>query len=130
MADYLVSIARELTALGFDEVVFQNFDFPTSTNVHYTRDIPGAEATLTCAETVARRLATYGVKVSFQSADPAIEALSARAFLPAETGMEAVELAKARDEFLNGDDGKMVFLTDSRDTRFQPYGKLAPLVLN
>lgn len=127
VADYLVSIARELSSLGFDEVVFQNFDFPQSVNIHYPREIPGAQAALTCAETVARRLATYGVKVSFQSEDPAIEALSHRAFLPAETGMEAVEMARARSEFLSGDDGKLVFLTGSRDTRFQPYGKLAPL---
>ncbi len=127
VADYLVSIARELTALGFHEVVFQNFHFPVSVNIHYNRDVSGAEAALSCAETVARRLQTYGIAASFQSDDIAIEALSARAFLEAETGMEAVEKAKARTAFLDGDDGKLVFLTDSRDTRFQPYGKLAPL---
>jgi len=129
VADYLVSTARELKALGFDEVVFQNFHFPVSVNIHYTRDQSGDEAARACAETVARRLETYGITASFQSTDPAIEALSARAFLPAETGVEAVEMAKERTALLDGDDGRLVFLTDSRDTRFQPYGKLSPLEL-
>lgn len=127
VADYLVSTARELKQLGFDEVVFENFSFPASPNIWYDRQVSGTDATLTAAQTVAQRLASYNIPVSFQSTDPAVEALSARVYLEAENGSGVIAEAKAREAYLAGDDSRLVFLTASRDTRFQPYSTLSPL---
>lgn len=124
--NYLISIARELSQLGFDEIVFDDFSFPSSTNIRYNRDTSGAEATLQAAQTIAEQLALYEIPVSFISSDKDITALSARAFIPAETGDLVSQLARDYSALLPGSDARLVFLTASRDTRFETYSVLSP----
>lgn len=125
---YLISLAQELYAMGFDEIVFDGFSFPQSTNIVYRRDITGAEATYQAAVTIAEQLALYEIPVSFISTDEDILALSARAFIPAETGDLVSELARTYSAIIQGSDAQLVFLTASRDTRFETYSVLSPFV--
>ena len=123
---YLIAIARELSQLGFDEIVFDDFSFPVSGNIRYHRDTSGAEAALQAAKTIAEQLSLYDITFSFVSTDPEITALSARAFLPAETGDLVSETAREYSSLLPGSDARLVFLTASRDTRFETYSVLSP----
>ena len=123
---YLIAIARELSQLGFDEIVFDDSSFPASGNIRYHRDTSGAEAARQAAKTIAEQLSLYDITFSFVSTDPEIIALSARAFLPAETGDLVSETAREYSSLLPGNDARLVFLTASRDTRFETYSVLSP----
>lgn len=125
--DYLVATARELHALGFDEIVFEEFQFPTSENIVYNREISGDEAALALAKSIKERLALYNIPVSFMSQDAEIAKLSQRVYLTPESGASVKAEAEKYAEYLQQDNGKLVFLTGSRDTRFFDYSVLSPL---
>lgn len=127
--NYLISIARELYAIGFDEIVFDEFTFPQSTYIVYNRDITGEEAAYQAASTIKEQLALYEIPVSFISTDEDIVALSARAFIPAETGELVSQLARQYSAIIAGSDAQLVFLTASRDTRFETYSVLSPFTI-
>ena len=124
--DYLISTARELVSLGFDEVVFDNFQFPKSDYIHYTGEVSGLDAAYAAAQNVRQRLATFNIPVSFISDDIRITTLSHRAYIAAQTGNQVLDTVKTFADFLGGDDARLVFLTASHDTRFNPYSILAP----
>lgn len=124
--NYLIDLARELYAIGFDEIVFDGFSFPQSSNIVYNRDITGEEAAYQAAAAIAEQMALYEIPVSFVSTDADITALSARAFIPAETGDLVSELAREYSAIIQGSDAQLVFLTASRDTRFETYSVLSP----
>lgn len=125
--DYLVSTARELYALGFDEIVFEDFNFPASQNVVYNREISGNDATLALAKSLKERLSLYNIPVSFMSEQQEIATLSQRVYIVPESGASVSAEAQKYGEFLQQDDGKLVFITASKDTRFYDYSVLAPL---
>jgi hypothetical protein len=125
--EYLVATARELYALGADEIVFDGFSFPKSENIIYKRDISGEEAVKNAAEEIAERLSLWGIPVSFISDDSQVTALSYRVFESGKAGADVVDTAEELAELVGEEKGKLVFLTASRDTRFEGYSILAPL---
>ncbi len=125
---YLIEQARELFSLGFDEIVFDDFGFPNSVNIVYESSIAGSDAVLAAAQTVSQQLEAYNIPVSFVSSDSEVTKLSARAFIPAETGDLVSQTAKDYSLLLPGSNARLVFLTPSRDTRFENYSVLSPFV--
>lgn len=126
--DYLVSIAEELASLGFDEVIFDNFHVPDSQNIKYSRDISREEATLLSAEAVKSKLSETPIRVSFTSLIPGVYASSDRVYISTEDGAAVTGLVESVSEHVSDPATQIVFLTPSRDTRFDGYGILRPLI--
>ena len=124
--NYLSSIASELSELGFDEVAFSHFYIPDNENIVYDyggsteSDILKAAAENLLTPFLGKRLV-----VSFCSDDSAFPVPSAtsRLFL---TGVEATAVANIESQAVSLTDPavQLVFVTDSRDTRYDSYSVL------
>ena len=126
--EYLVSIAQELAAMGFDEIVFDEFWIPDSTNIVYNSELTREEAAAEAAKTIRSLLTTDPIRVSFNSSNPKVAEVSDRVYLVTEDGSAVAGLVEEVQEPLEDPAAQIVFLTASRDTRFNGYGLLRPLI--
>ena len=126
--NYLVSIASELASLGFHEVVFDDFRVPDSPNIIYTGDTPREEAAAVSAEAIRKKLSDVPIRVSFNSADPKVAEHSDRVYLVTQDGSAVSDLVSSILDSIRDPAAQIVFLTPSRDTRFDGYGILRPLI--
>ena len=121
---HLVQIATELRALGFDEVVFDQFLFPDSKGYRFSGD--KQEALNTAAATLAENCVTQYFAVSFVStSELAVPAERSRLYLKdVEAGRVDNEAAAVAvlDPAIH-----LVFLTEYHDTRYDAYGVLRPI---
>lgn len=122
--DFLYNTALELSALGFDEICFDRFDFPYSPNIVYKGD--GQQAAIDAAKVLSERLVAKGIAVSFGSKDAELLSLSAHEFVAADGGTLVADIAREYVPNLRSGDAGLVFLTSSKDTRFSAYGVLTP----
>lgn len=122
---YLQDILRELEGLGFDEVVFSDFTFPTSENISYDGD--RVAAVLDAAQRL-RSNAGGEAPLSLATTDPALAAYADRVYLTGSDGSQVQALAQTFADVYDSLEEHIVFLTDSRDTRFADYGLLRPAV--
>lgn len=124
---YLASIAIELNALGVDEIAFSSFLYPESPNIVYG-ELDEAARSLSL-HTAASALINLGAQHEFAVSffDPVETGPSASAdghiILSGYEGSAVLEVVE-RFSTLIDDTSSLIFLTDSRDTRFQPYGIL------
>lgn len=126
---FLVSIATELAEMGFDEIVFEGFRMPDSKNIVYdagewTREEAVAEA----AAMLRTALKDLPVRVSFGSENPLVAAHTDRVYLTTDNGSKVAEMVAEVEPYLEYPDSQIVFQTASRDTRFDGYGILRPLL--
>ena len=126
--EYLVSIAQELAFMGFDEVVFDEFWIPDSTNIIYRGETSREEAAGEAAKNIRSLLATDPIRISFNSSDPKVAAVSDRVYLKTDDGSAVTALVEGIKETLENPTAQVVFQTASRDTRFNGYGLLRPLI--
>ena len=126
--DYLVSIAIELSSMGFDEIVFDGFYVPDSKYIKYNRDITREEASIQSAEAIRSKLSDTPIRVSFTSQYPGVYTHSDRIYLATDDGAAVASLVESVSETVTDPSTEVVFLTPSRDTRFDSYGILRPLV--
>lgn len=124
--DYLVAIASELAQMGFDEVVFDQFVMPASTNIVYDGD--RSEAVATAAQTIKAQLAEEDIRVSFGSSAANVAASADRVYLATDSGAAVEGLVEPLRASLSDAAAQIVFLTASRDTRFDGYSLLRPLI--
>lgn len=129
--DQLVAICKELRHLGFSEVVFTDFAFPESGNIVYSSEYSHSELTVQTAEAVLSALSSSGLTLSFlsdttESVFPAAS-LADRVYLSLDDGSAVSSAASLYQDVLEAPDLQLVFLTDSRDTRFEDYGVLRPV---
>lgn len=127
--DYLISLATELSGMGFDEIVFDGFRIPDSENIvydsgQYTREQAAAEAAMVLREA----LDPLPIRISFGSESPLVAEYTDRVYLTTENGAEAPEMVAAVADHLEDPKSQIVFQTASRDTRFDGYGILRPLI--
>ena len=123
--DYLRQIAAELRLLGFDEVLFDDFRFPDTTNIYCPYD--RAETIAATAASLVKICATDTFSVSFGSKEatfPLPEGRS-RLYLSNASAAEAANLAGQTG--LEDAPIRVVFLTDLLDTRFDSYSVLRPI---
>lgn len=122
---YVIQIVNELKSLGFDEVVFTDFCFPDTKNIAYTGD--RSAAINKAAEDIATICSSSSFCVSFISSDPAFKLPEYRCRLY-RSGVSAANAASsAQSSGVEDTAVKVVFLTETNDTRFDEYGALRPL---
>ena len=124
---YLTSIILELRGLGFNEVVLDKFWVPTGTRVNYSGDPVAdvAEAANKLLSTVTTNSFTLSFTVS--SPDFALPEGRCRMYL---TGIPArdVEIT-ASQATITDKEIRMVFISDSNDTRYDTYSVLRTIDL-
>lgn len=121
---YLVQIINELKSKGFCEVVFSDFRIPDTNNILFSGD--RAEAIASAANTIVTACATDAFCVSF-AADTAFTLPEGRTRLYLE-GVNAADCAATAEQAgLAETVERLVFLTASRDTRFESYGVIRPI---
>ena len=121
---YLASIAAELRALGFHEVVFMDFRFPDTSSIVFRGD--KLQSLATAAQVLMDTCSTKSFAVSFQTSE---------GFAPPEgrgrvyvTGADALGAQTiAENSGVADPTVDLVFLTDLYDTRFDEYSVLRPL---
>lgn len=124
---YLRSLTLELAALGIDEIAYSDFTMPVSDHIAYSE--PDAEARTQTLATVASRLVDLGAENGFSVSfcDPTEDCPTPSAdghiLLSGQDGPAAASAEETYQKWIR-DAQSLIFLTDSRDTRFQPYGIL------
>jgi hypothetical protein len=122
---YLVQIVNELKALGFDEVVFDQFQFPDTDDLKFSGD--RTEALNTAAKTLLSTCATDSFALSFvmRAEGFSLPQGRSRLYITDATAAEAAGIAEkvaVADPAIN-----LVFLTPYHDTRFNEYSVLRPI---
>lgn len=125
---YLVSIAIELSRRGFDEVLFDGFYFPSDDRIAWKSDITREDAVLDAALNISDNLYGYDIGVSFGSESEAIAKYATRMYVTTEDPTRVSELRETLGETLSDLSAQLVFLTASRDTRFEECSVLRPLI--
>lgn len=123
---FLIQIIAELKALGFREVILDDFRFPNTSMIKYDPD-DQPEALNNAAATLVKACATDTFAVSFacRNTDLVIPEGRTRLYL---TGVLAADAATMADKTSFADKATHVgFLTDLHDTRFDTYCVLRPL---
>lgn len=129
--DYLISLAYELSALGFDEILFDGFRIPDSENIVYdSGDLTREEAAAEAARILREALDPLSIRISFGSDSALVAEYTDRVYLTTDNGAAAAEMVAAVSEHLTDPHSQIVFQTASRDTRFDGYGILRPLIEN
>lgn len=127
---FLASIALEAQDMGFDEVVFDNFYFPESDAIRFSSDLgmTREEAVRSAAEGIAAALEGSGIRVGFASDDAGVASYAERVFLREADATALETVAAGFADVLEDAASQLVFLTESRDTRYEAYSVLRPLV--
>ena len=126
--NYLVSIAEELAYMGFDEIVFDDFRIPDSKNIVYRSELSRDEAAGEAAKAIREKLSHLPIRICFSSANPLVAAHSDRVYLVTEDGSAVADLVKSMKSCVEDPATEITFLTASRDTRFDGYGILRPMI--
>ncbi len=118
---YIVDFILSLSSMGFQEVILNNFYFPESLNIDYSSELSRAELLIQAYENIEETVGlrcTLGLLVT----DP-------------DSGHQAYDYAEHLYVYFDGGsqlenymydnpDHYIVFITESRDTRFDNYGKV------
>ena len=121
---YLVQIASELKSLGFDEVVFDYFDFPDTKYMRFDGD--KEEALAAAAQTLVTSCGSDSFAVSFvQKPGFALPQGRTRLYITDAVAADAAMLAQQTG--LEDPSTRVVFLTQFHDTRFDAFSVLRPL---
>lgn len=122
---YLMNIAKELQALGFDEVVFDDYYFPDAEEIVFTAD--KQQALENTAQTLVTGCSSNAFAVSFVS-DGSWTAPTGRSRIFRDDVNNPVELLTAMDGLtMEQPEINLVFITSNMDERFDEYGVLRPL---
>ena len=127
---YLEQICKELSSLGFHEVVFNDFMFPTSGAIVYTGSLTRAELIASAAKEIENAFRGSNLIISFCTTDTAfpVDADAGRIYVPNASGANVDKLIGSMTGTVADPQTQVVFLSNSRDTRFDSYGTLRPLL--
>ena len=121
---YLVQTVSELKNLGFDEVVFDYFDFPDTKYMRFDGD--KEQALADAAQTLVTSCATDSFAISFvQKPGFALPEGRTRLYITDAVAADAAMLAQQTG--LEDPKVRLVFLTQIHDTRYDENGVLRPL---
>ena len=122
---YLVRTITELRTLGFDEVAFSDFRFPTTDKIDFSGD--KQTALMEAAATLVNTCTTDTFAVSFLCEGTSMQIPEGRVRLYL-TGVAAADAAAlAAQAKAENPAAQVVFLTDSYDTRYEAFGILRPI---
>ena len=128
VAAYLKQIARELAEKGFKEIVFDDFRFPNGTKIVYSSDVSRSELISNAAKELLNFFASSNITISF--GNPATDfALSgdSHVYVSGVTG-SGVSAAVKSYAGLTNPQNQLIFLTSSKDRRFDDWQVLRPLL--
>ena len=125
---YLKQIARDLAGKGFKEIVFTDFRFPDSTQIVYNSDKGRTERMQDLADELLNFFASSSITISF--GNPAQDfalALPSRVYI---SNVSGSGVKGTLTGFTNLEDvnKQLVFLTGSKDNRFEGCQLLRPLL--
>lgn len=125
---YLIQITRELSALGFREVTFSDFRFPTSSNIHYPSELTSTQLIEDAALQLTNFFKGSNVTISFSvdGTDFPANACNGRLYISNVDGSKVERFVQAYGAQENLKE--VVFLANSRDTRFDETALLRPLM--
>lgn len=126
--NYLKEIGQELYAMGFEEIAFSDFWIPDDEDINYGTEQTPAEILAESAKQVTAVFEEAGMVASFVSADPnfPISQCTGRLYIPELTGAEVQTYAQG---FASAKKLKeIVFLSSSKDTRFENKAVMRPLI--
>lgn len=120
---HLITAAYGAMSLGFDEIVYTDFYFPESSNIAWEGD--KTQIILDVADQLSTHSVSSDIAISFASEDSALLPYTQRLYLSSGNTalLSALEEAMPPEKSANE---TLVFVTTSRDTRFEPYGILVP----
>ena len=122
---WITSQVLELRDLGFDEVLLDDFCFPTSDQYIFTGD--KAAALQSAAATLMSTCGSNKFVLSFQTSDPAfiLPEGRCRQYI---SGVSAAGIAQTAAQMeISDPEIRMVFLAESGDTRYEKYSVLRSL---
>lgn len=124
---YWVQIVKELSEKGFKEVIFADFSLPDSKQIAYPEGLTRQELTQTAAQELIRFFSSSNVTISFGDPDAGftLDNHNSRVYF---TGIDGTTVSATVSAYSALDTDQMVFLTNSRDTRFSGYRLLRPLL--
>ena len=125
---YLKQIARELAEKGFKEIVLDDFRFPSATQIVYNSEKSRTELIAQVAEEMLNFFASSNITISFgnPASDFALTG-SSHVYVSGVTGSGVSATVKGY-ALLDDLENQLVFLTGSKDRRFEDYQVLRPLV--
>ena len=126
--NYLIAIATELAEEGFDEVVFDGFAIPDSDRIIYETEFTREEYTAQAAQAIADNLEGLKIHISFGSSSPLVAPHADRLYLSGVEGSAVASTVEGLTDVVSDPAAQIVFLTPSRDTRFEDYSVLRPLI--
>ena len=127
---YLASIAMELANLGFDEVLFDEFYFPDSDRIAWDDTVTRKEAVVDAAMGITDNLYGIEIGVCFGSSDPDVAAKANRVCITTDDAGDVAGIVESLEGTLQDPAGQILFITESRDTRFEVGGVFRPLIEN
>ena len=125
---FLSSIAIELSDLGFDEVVFDDFYFPDSEAIAWNGSVSKEDAVLNAAKSITDNMQGVNIHVSFGSSAPAMAAYAYRLYIRTDDPTQVMTVMDSMQEVMTDIPAQVVFVTSSRDTRFAQCSVLLPLL--
>ncbi len=125
---YLKQIARELAEKGFKEIVFDDFRFPNGTQIAYNSEKSRTELIADVATDLLNFFASSNITISFgnPSSDFALSG-SSHVYVSGVTGSGVSTTVKSFSH-LEDAASQLIFLTGSKDKRFEGYQVLRPLL--
>ncbi len=122
---YLIQIATELREMGFNEVVFEDFQFPATKKIVFKGD--KLQALADTAQTLVNNCATDYFTVSFVS-DGSWTIPAGRTRVYRTDVNDPVQIAEVTQNLVLTDPQiRLVFITSNMDTRFESYGVMRPI---
>lgn len=127
---YLRQISRELSGLGFQEVVFSDFRFPGSSAIIYNAEKTQEAILSEAADAICSFFSGSNLTISFRTNDTAfpIAQGTGRIYVSDVDATKVERIAAAFSGRLTDMTTQLVFLADSRDARFSEYSLLRPLI--
>ena len=125
---YLKQIARELAEKGFKEIVLDDFRFPNGTQIVYNSEKSRTELVAGVATELLNFFASSNITISF--GNPATDLsfpAGTHVYVSGVTG-SGVSAAVKSYARLEDPETQLIFLTASKDRRFDEYQVLRPLV--
>lgn len=126
---YLEQIAKELSSKGFSEVVFEDFTFPASASIQYNSSKTRQQVVADAAKRITSFFAGSNLIISFatDSSEFPTENVTGRLYIE---NADASHLDRLISTYAGDNlDAKtqLVFITDSKDSRFDDYGTMRQL---
>lgn len=127
--DYLEQIMLELSSMNISEVVLTNFYFPDSESIDYDSEASRPQITADAAKQLSSYFSGSNLTVSFatDNVNFPMEGLSGRLFIEDADAAQLERFAAAYGSEEWDAAANLVFLTSSKDSRFDAYTTLRPL---